>query len=158
MERFNLEMIRKHRWPLIMALLFLSSASWLVWFWQRGILGTSVAATTQQPSEQERSMLQQLQEKNDALEAQVQQLQASGVRPAVGTSTATSPSQRVNINTADQAELESLPGIGASKAAAIIEYRQSHGAFQTPHDITKVKGIGESTYEQLKDSIAVSSS
>ncbi len=59
----------------------------------------------------------------------------------------------VNINTADQKTLETLPKIGPSKAQAIIDYREDHGAFQAIEDLGKVKGIGPKTLEQLKELI-----
>jgi competence protein ComEA len=65
------------------------------------------------------------------------------------------PSKIVNINTAGSAELESLPGIGPSKAAAIIDYRTKH-PFAKVDDITKVKGIGKKTFLKLKPYLAVS--
>lgn len=61
----------------------------------------------------------------------------------------------VNINTADQTKLISLPGIGSVKAAAIIDYRTEHGSFEAPDDLTKVKGIGAKTLEKLRDQISV---
>lgn len=61
----------------------------------------------------------------------------------------------VNINTATQAELESLPGIGPSKAAAIIAYRQEHGPFARPEDLQDVSGIGPKTWEGLADKVTV---
>jgi competence protein ComEA len=61
----------------------------------------------------------------------------------------------ININTATQAELESLPGIGPSKAAAIIAYREEHGPFRRPEDLQEVSGIGPKTWEQLKDKVTV---
>lgn len=60
----------------------------------------------------------------------------------------------VNLNTAGQEELTTLPGIGAAKAAAIIAYRQEHGGFSTPEELKNVSGIGDATYEKLKDRIA----
>ena len=62
---------------------------------------------------------------------------------------------RVNINTASKDELMGLPGIGGSKEDAIIAYRDSNGGFSAPEDIKNVKGIGDSTYESLKDYITV---
>jgi len=62
---------------------------------------------------------------------------------------------KVNINTADKAALEALPGIGPAKADAIIEYRQKMGAFKAVSDLEKVPGIGEKTVEQLKDKVTV---
>jgi competence protein ComEA len=62
----------------------------------------------------------------------------------------------VNINTASQQELESLNGIGPSKAKAIIDYRTKNGPFKTVDDLKKVTGIGDKTLEKLKKDIAVS--
>ena len=61
----------------------------------------------------------------------------------------------ININTANQAELEKLPGIGPSKAKAIIEYRAKHGPFKSIEGIKKVSGIGNKIYEGLKGEISV---
>lgn len=63
--------------------------------------------------------------------------------------------ERVNINTASQSELMALKGIGEAKAKAIIEYRETKGAFMSPEDIMKVNGIGEGYYSKIKDSIRV---
>ncbi len=60
---------------------------------------------------------------------------------------------KVNINTADSATLESLPGIGPSLAQRIIDYRQSHGPFERIEDVMKVSGIGEATFEGIQDLI-----
>lgn len=62
----------------------------------------------------------------------------------------------LNINTASQEELESLPGIGAVKAKAIIDYRIQNGYFLTIDDLMKVHGIGESIFSQVEDFITVS--
>lgn len=61
----------------------------------------------------------------------------------------------VNINTADEKELASLPGIGPTKAAAIVDYRTEYGSFKIPDDFKKVKGIGRKTLEKLRDQITV---
>ena len=61
----------------------------------------------------------------------------------------------VNINTADETELEQLPGIGPSIASKIIEYRNQNGKFKNIEDIKNVTGIGESKYEKIKDFIKV---
>lgn len=58
----------------------------------------------------------------------------------------------VEVNTASAEEIaESLDGIGLKKAMAIIEYREQFGAFQTPEDLVKVKGIGERTLQKNKE-------
>ena len=60
-------------------------------------------------------------------------------------------SGKVNINQADLAQLETLPGIGAKKAQAIIDYRTANGSFHSLEDLGKVKGIGPKMLEKLKD-------
>lgn len=61
----------------------------------------------------------------------------------------------VNINTADIAQLCTLPGIGESRAADIIAYRESHGGFAACEDIMKVSGIKESVYNKISGKITV---
>ncbi|MFN8386103.1 MAG: ComEA family DNA-binding protein [Anaerolineales bacterium] len=61
----------------------------------------------------------------------------------------------VNINTASQSELETLPGIGPTTAQKIIEYREENGPFESTEDIMNVSGIGPGTYERIKDLITV---
>ena len=61
----------------------------------------------------------------------------------------------VNINTANQTELETLPGIGPSLALKIIEYREENGKFNTIEDIKNVSGIGESRFNNIKNYIKV---
>jgi competence protein ComEA len=60
---------------------------------------------------------------------------------------------RVNINTADAAALETLPGIGPALAQRILDYRQAHGPFTKIEDIMEVSGIGKATFEKLGDLI-----
>jgi len=62
---------------------------------------------------------------------------------------------RVNINTAGEAELDVLPGIGPALAKRIIEYRQTHGPFQTIEQITEVPGIGDAILEQIRDLVTI---
>lgn len=64
-----------------------------------------------------------------------------------------STSPLLNINFATQQELESLPGIGPTKAKAIIDYREKNGSFLVIEDLMKVSGIGSGTFELLKTSI-----
>jgi competence protein ComEA len=68
---------------------------------------------------------------------------------------APTPEYPININTATQAELESLPGIGPVIAGRIIAYRNEHGPFTRIEEIENVSGIGPKTFEKIKDLIAV---
>ena len=62
---------------------------------------------------------------------------------------------RVNINTADETGLCTIPGIGRTRAADIIAYREAHGGFKTEEDIKNVTGIKEGTFEKIRDHIKV---
>jgi competence protein ComEA len=62
----------------------------------------------------------------------------------------------VDLNRASEAELEALPGIGPSKAAAIVRHREQHGPFATTGDVREVSGIGEKTFQNLADLVTVS--
>jgi comEA protein len=68
---------------------------------------------------------------------------------------AESEPQRIDINRAEAWLLEALPGIGPSKAQAIIDYRQQNGGFGHIAEITEVPGIGQSIYDDIKDKITV---
>lgn len=62
---------------------------------------------------------------------------------------------KININTATQEQLCKIPGIGDTRAAAIVSYRQEHGGFTKIEDIMNVSGIKEGTYVKIKNSITV---
>ena len=71
----------------------------------------------------------------------------SGTKPSV--------TEKININTATVEELDTLPDIGPAKAKAIVEYRDTESKFFEIEDIKNVSGIGEKTFEKLKDLITV---
>lgn len=80
---------------------------------------------------------------------------AAGTETTADSSSDQSDDGLININTATADELTTLSGIGETKAAAIIAYREENGDFESVEDITNVSGIGESTYEKIKDKIKV---
>lgn len=61
----------------------------------------------------------------------------------------------ININSATQSELETLPGIGSSTALKIIDYREKNGDFKTIDDIMNVSGIGEAKFNNIKNYICI---
>jgi competence protein ComEA len=61
----------------------------------------------------------------------------------------------VDINTAAESELDTLPGIGPAKAKLIVEDRKKNGPFKTAEDLKRVKGIGDKIFEKLKGQITV---
>ncbi len=72
-----------------------------------------------------------------------------------GQGNAESSDVRVNINTADETQLCTIPGIGKTRAADIIAYRDAHGGFKKVEDIKNVAGIKEGTFTKIKDHIRV---
>ena len=64
--------------------------------------------------------------------------------------------QKIDLNRAEPWLLEALPGIGKGRAQAIVDYRDENSPFKRTEDLLKVKGIGEGTFEKLKDYITVS--
>lgn len=77
--------------------------------------------------------------------------------PATGRSSTgqSNSGETVNINTASAEQLDTLYGIGPTKAQAIIDYRNEHGRFQSIEDIMKVNGIKEGEFDKIKDNITV---
>jgi competence protein ComEA len=61
----------------------------------------------------------------------------------------------VNINTAGEEELKTLPGVGPKTAEAILAYRQEHGPFQRPEDLMEIRGIGEKKLARMRDRVVV---
>ncbi|WP_238403292.1 helix-hairpin-helix domain-containing protein [Paenibacillus mesophilus] len=88
---------------------------------------------------------------------------ARGTAPAPGNAAGTGTKipdpavlgKATDLNRASLSELDKLPGIGPSKAKAIMEYRDKQGAFRTIEELKKVKGIGDKTFESLKPFITV---
>ena len=68
---------------------------------------------------------------------------------------ASGPAGKVNLNTADFTELLTLPGIGESKASAILAYREEKGRFSSVEEIMDITGIKEGVYSKIKDHITV---
>jgi competence protein ComEA len=72
-----------------------------------------------------------------------------------GVSAASAAGAQININTADLQELQKLSGVGPSTAQKILDYRETHGRFGSVEDIKNVSGIGDKTFEKLKEHITV---
>lgn len=76
----------------------------------------------------------------------------SAAAPAAGTA---ATETRVNINTATVEELTMLPGIGPSYAQRIVEHREKNGPFKKVEDLLNVRGIGEKTFEKIRDRLTI---
>lgn len=68
---------------------------------------------------------------------------------------AVSGKSKVNLNRASKEELMTLPGVGASRAESIIQYRKEQGAFKKIEDVMQISGIKEALFEKIKDFITV---
>lgn len=66
-----------------------------------------------------------------------------------------SESQKIDLNRAEAWLLEALPGIGETRAEAIVAYRNQHGPFRSVSELTRVTGIGDTTYQRIKHLITV---
>jgi competence ComEA-like helix-hairpin-helix protein len=74
----------------------------------------------------------------------------AGAQPATG------PSALIDLNTASAAELESLPGIGHSRALAILAFREAHSGFHSVSQLLRIKGIGRAMLRKLRPLVTVS--
>ena len=80
---------------------------------------------------------------------------SAGTGQNTGVTAQVQQDNRININTADEAQLTTLTGIGATRAQAIIAYREENGPFAAIEDIMNVQGIKEGTFAKIKDEIVV---
>jgi competence protein ComEA len=78
----------------------------------------------------------------------------SAEKPAKAKASA-GPAAPVNLNTATQAQLELLPGVGAATAKRILDYRQKNGGFKKAEELMNIKGIGEKSFLRLKPHVTV---
>lgn len=100
---------------------------------------------------QENQEIAELKAQNDLLR---QELSQQAPKAVAGESTE-NESDKININTASSDELDKLPGIGPARAADIIAYRESNGGFKSIDELINIKGIGEKSFEELKNLITV---
>lgn len=94
----------------------------------------------------------------DAMVIYIPAMGEEGMVPAVTTgitNTGGDSQGKINLNKADENELQNLPGIGPSKATAILEYRETNGPFKSVEDLKNISGIGDKTFDKLKDLITV---
>ena len=75
--------------------------------------------------------------------------------PAATAKAAQSEARPIDLNTADSAALESVPGIGKSLSQRILAFREKNGAFQSVDDLLKVQGIGEKSIQKLRPYLTV---
>ncbi|MCX6812356.1 MAG: helix-hairpin-helix domain-containing protein [Candidatus Berkelbacteria bacterium] len=96
-----------------------------------------------------------LQKENQSLKNSVTTADTTGSSSSPNSVATSTPTGKININTATASQLDALPGIGPTYAARIVDYRNQHGAFKSISEIQNVKGIGPKTYDKFKDQITI---
>jgi len=138
------EFIYRYKWAVIVVLtLLIIIGGYLIW-WEN-------ASRIQKTKENQE--IAELKAQNELLREQLSQQAAKSVAGAVDLNN--NDSDKININIADVTELDKLPGIGPAKAADIIAYRQESGGFQNIEELKEVNGIGDKTFENLKNLVTV---
>lgn len=97
------------------------------------------------------SEIEALKQQNELLRTQL----AGQTQQVAGAETSQAEGEKININSADLASLDKIPSVGPAIAQRIIDYREQNGGFTTIEDIKNVKGIGDATFEKMKDMITV---
>ena len=116
--------------------------------------------------EEKNQKISELENKITDLEGQIEQLKSAtpsadsqpATSPSPSASLAPTPSQsagKININTANVVQLDSLPGIGPVYAQRIIDYRTANGPFTSIDQVLNVKGIGPKTLEKFRDLVTI---
>lgn len=77
-----------------------------------------------------------------------------GLTPFIASQALAQEMAPINVNTADAELLTELPGIGETRAAAIVEDREANGPYESAEDLTRVSGIGDATVEGLADQVS----
>ncbi len=134
--------IEKYRWYIgtVLILIIIGGAGII---WQNNLKSRL--------NHQERSQVQDLQQENEQLRSQLSQISSGQVAGEI----TENQSDKININTADAVTLDKLPNIGPARAADIIAYREENGGFRSIEELKNIKGIGDKTFEEMKDLVTV---
>lgn len=135
--------IEKYRWIIGGTLIVIIIAGISVIVWDR---------THRNKVNNENQTIAELQKQNDLLR---EQLSSSSSKSVAGAQSIENETDKININTADATELDKLPNIGPARATDIIAYREENGGFQSIEELKNIKGIGDKTFENLKDLVTV---
>jgi comEA protein len=143
MENFD-EIIYKYRYIIGTTLVVIILAG-------LGVLGFNYYQ--QNNAKQEDVKFASLKQQNDQLR---QELAQGAAKQIVGPNTqilAQNQGNKININTASADDLDKIPDVGPARAKLIIDYRSQNGGFKTIEEMKNIKGIGDKTFEKMKDLI-----
>lgn len=136
-------LIEKYQWYLASVLiLIIIVGSGVIWYDGTGRTKRNI----------ENQTITELQNQNELLRQQVSEASSKIV---AGSQSVEDQGDKININTADATELDKLPNIGPAKADDILSYRESQGGFSSIEELKNVKGIGDKTFEEMKDLVTV---
>lgn len=136
--------IEKYKWIIISGLAIIIIAGTSIIVWDRG---------HRNKINSENKEISELRVQNEMLR---QQLSLGSSKNVAGVNTnLEDESGKLNINSASEADLDKLPGIGPARAADIIAYRQENGGFSSIEELKNISGIGDKTFENLKDLVTV---
>lgn len=136
------DFIDRYRWFLLSSLVLIIIAGTSVIIWDR---------VNRNKINKENQTIAELQQQNDLLREQLSNQSSSQVAGAE----TENQSDLIDINTASAEELDKLPNIGPARAADIIAYREENGDFSSIEELKNISGIGDKTFENLKDLITV---
>lgn len=145
------EFIEKNRLyiGIILVLVILAGSGILLWQKQVGNIFSS------DQSEEIANLQQENQDLRNKIAELENKIKSEGSVESGAVKSVQSVSNKININSADSKTLETLPGIGSTRAQQIIDYREKQGGFKTIEEIKNIQGIGEKTFLKLKDLITV---
>jgi len=139
------DFIERYRWFIVGGLIVIIVAGISVIVWDR---------QSRNKTNTENQNIVELQKQNNLLREQLSSQSSTQVAGAVSEKNADN-TDLININTALAEELDKLPNIGPARAADIISYREENGGFQSIEELKNISGIGDKTFEEMKDLVTV---
>lgn len=136
------DFIDRYRWFLFSGLIVIIIAGISVIVWDR---------SSRDKTNIENQTIAELQKQNDLLREQLSNQSSTQVAGAE----TVAQGDLININTASAEELDKLPNIGPARAADIIAYREENNGFDSIEELKNISGIGDKTFENLKDLVTV---
>jgi comEA protein len=96
-----------------------------------------------------------LKQQNDQLRQELAQGATKQIVSSSAQTAVQNQGDKININTASVEDLDKIPDVGPARAKLIIDYRSQNGGFKTIEEMKNIKGIGDKTFEKMKDSITI---